>query len=307
MSLPRPPSATSDRTAWWGFGVLTVVLIASLVGFSLLPPAPAPATGTDQQAAGPAGTPSARPTPTPSPTPTPPKLTSPGDSPLYRLELNVVACPTFTPREGRVPAAELRGYLQSVVDCLSASNREALQRAGLPTIAPTLAEDAELGSSACTHGEEPEGWAALYCGANNVIYYHPDWQEKDGPYVGVIAHEYAHHLQWLTGVLALLNEEEIATRSQPNGKLKENELSRRTELQAQCIAGATLQGSWSPLRSDRGYQDFLASTSMMTPDGAATHGTGRANTRWITAGATSNGPTHYQACNTFIVPADQVE
>ncbi|OYO15929.1 hypothetical protein BI335_11665 [Enemella evansiae] len=310
MSSPRPPSATSDRTVWWGFGVLTVVLIASLVGFTLLPATPAPAgAGAGQQAgrAGGGASPDASPSPTPSPTPTPPTLTDPTDSPLYRLELNVVACPGFTERTDRVPAGELRGYLQTVLDCLVASNREALERAGLPTVAPTLAEEGEMASSPCGAAEEQQNWAAAYCGGNQVIYYHADWQEQHGPYVGVIAHEYAHHLQLVTGLLEINHEQRQATQGQPNGKIKENELTRRNELQAQCVAGALLNGDWSPLRSRVGYQEFIDGTRSMDPQGASTHGTGRANNRWIAAGGTSTGPMYYKACNTYSAPADQVE
>lgn len=319
MSTPRPPSATSDRTAWWGFGVLTAVLIASLVGFTLLPAGPTAATGSGTQAGrsggsggsggGPGGSGGGggTPTPTASPTPTPPTITDAADSPLYRLELNPASCPGFKARTGVVPAPELRGYLQSVLDCLAASNRDALQRAGLPTTAPTLAEESDLKSSPCGGGDEPENWAALYCSGNNVIYYHPNWQRNHGPYVGVLAHEYGHHLQWLTGVLDLVHGQRQATQGQPNGKIKDNELTRRVELQAQCLAGAALNGNWSPVRNRDTYTEFITDTSTMDPDGAATHGTGRANTRWITAGGTSGGPTNYKACNTFTVPADQVE
>ncbi|NNG20045.1 hypothetical protein HJ590_10770 [Naumannella sp. ID2617S] len=309
--MNKPPSSTSDRTLWWGFGVLAVMLVASLIGFAWLPQAPvasADSRAGNPGVSGPGGSATPRRTPTPSPTPEPPKVTDPADAPMYRMELTLSACPSFTPRKGVVPRAELRPYLESIMTCLVASHQDSLQRAGLPTVAPKLAEDDKVGDSPCSGPEEPPtGWAALYCSGDNTIYYHPEWKPQHGPYVGVMAHEYAHHLQWLTGILDEVHEREAKAKTEPNGQIKANEVSRRTELQAQCIAGAVLNGGWSPLRSREVYDEFIEGTSTMNPEGAATHGTGRANNRWIAAGGTSAGPTHYKACNTFTAPADQVD
>ncbi|OYO02429.1 hypothetical protein CGZ97_13470 [Enemella evansiae] len=293
--------------------MLTAVLIASLVGFTLLPTTPAPAgAGAGQQAgrAGGGASPDASPSPTPSPTPTIPPDVDPRDAALYRIEVNTVACPAFKRRSGTIPEAELRTYLEQTVDCLTAANRDAFERAGIPLPRPSLEPESSVASSPCSSGQEqaPDDWAALYCGTNQTIYYHPQWNPDDAPYLPVMAHEFGHHMQMQTGILDSSADQQRAARTQPNGQIKALEISRRVELQAQCIAGATINGDWSPLKVPTAdYQDFILGYSTATPENAATHGTGRANTRWITSGGTGKEATRYKPCNTFIAPADQVE
>lgn len=308
MTFPgSPPSATPDRGIglWLGFSVLVTLLVGALFVIIVLSDAPSPVP-TRHVPVGPGS--SATPTSPPTPSPTPTPRMEPVDSPLHRLGLTETQCPNFQVRRSAVPPEELEGYLNEVLDCLTLIHRPAFAAAGLTLSRPSLHPEAAMNQSRCINDNTSDDWAGLYCGADEAIYFRPDWAPDDPVFfVDVMAHEYAHHLQELTGILAPVSADQLASENEPNGEIRSQELSRRVELQAECVAGVLTRPD-GPLGVRRADFDTLVwARASVPPEWAATHGTGRAQRRWFQTGADSKGPEHYGQCNTFAVPADQVE
>lgn len=130
----------------------------------------------------------------------------------------------------------------------------------------------------------------------------------------VIAHEWGHHIQNLTGVLA----------SENSGDTGPASASVRTELQADCYAGSWV-GAASTIAdadgttflepvTDAQIADALNAASVIGDDRiqekssgqvnpeAWTHGSSESRQKWFSAGL-SGGPT---ACDTFGVDASQL-
>jgi predicted metalloprotease len=115
----------------------------------------------------------------------------------------------------------------------------------------------------------------------------------------VLAHEYGHHVQALSGILIAAYEKGEKFDKDAPEKL---ELTRRAELQANCfsgmfIASVTGRGSVSA-KLGRAAADSFKDT---VPDN--THGTVKHQVRWGKAGFDNNRTA---ACNTWTVGADEV-
>jgi predicted metalloprotease len=119
----------------------------------------------------------------------------------------------------------------------------------------------------------------------------------------VIAHEFGHHVQRLLGI------EEKVRRTQEERPSMRNELSVRTELQADCLAGV-----WGHSTGDRNIlekgdvesglaaaaavgDDRLqkAATGRVSPE-SWTHGSSKERTEWFTRGLQTG---QVGACDTF--------
>jgi uncharacterized protein len=119
----------------------------------------------------------------------------------------------------------------------------------------------------------------------------------------VIAHEFGHHVQLLTGVAG-----QVARGREEDPSLA-NELSVRQELQADCLAGV-----WGHSTYERGllesgdYEEGLGAAAAVGDDRlqrrasgrvvpeSFTHGTSDQRTRWFAAGFEAGDAT---ACDTF--------
>lgn len=290
---------------WVGFSVLITLLVGAMFVMILLSDGSLPVAIRPHPPL-PARTPTSTSAPMPSPTPTP--RVEPADSPLPRLHFAGLQCPTFKPRRTTVPKNELEGYLNQVLDCLMLVHREAFIEAGLPLPRPKLLPDSAMGTSRCITDHTEADWAGLYCGADETIYFRTDWS-PDEPvlYIDVMAHEFGHHLQEMAGVLQPVNEDQVASKKEPNGAIRSQELSRRVELQAECIAGVLTRPKGPLGIRQVDFDTLMWARSSVPPEWAATHGTGRAQRRWLQIGADSPGPDFYGRCNTFTAPADQVE
>ncbi|WP_427885375.1 neutral zinc metallopeptidase [Kribbella sp. GL6] len=136
---------------------------------------------------------------------------------------------------------------------------------------------------------------AFYCSDNSDIYV--DWTQHveespdDRPYasaylLGVLAHDFGHHLQQLAGIMAYSDDS--------------LERSRRIELQASCLAAAFLGANQATLNlyGDRfdGYKDEAYA-------GDREHGSDKNNKAWSDAGFSAKSPS---ACNTWAATAKRV-
>jgi predicted metalloprotease len=119
----------------------------------------------------------------------------------------------------------------------------------------------------------------------------------------VIAHEFGHHVQLLTGVMGAVN------RAESEDPSRANELSVRQELMADCLAGV-----WGHSTYERGlletgdYEEGLGAAAAVGDDRlqrktggrvlpeSFTHGTSEQRTRWFASGFEAGDAT---ACDTF--------
>ena len=146
----------------------------------------------------------------------------------------------------------------------------------------------------------------LYCG--DTIYldaqidldgYRENPDAATGWMAFVLAHEYGHHVQALTGMA----EASYRRGLKLNGVELALEETRRYELQASCFAGVFLGADAAGFRKYPGWPDEFRAMlgSMRDPD--YDHGSTKNQARWTLAGFRAADPV---ACNTFAAPATAV-
>ncbi|MCF8610719.1 neutral zinc metallopeptidase [Gordonia sp. HY285] len=156
-------------------------------------------------------------------------------------------------------------------------------------------------------GAASSAMGPFYCPADETAYFDPSFFAElkrmggsDGPLAQeyVVAHEFGHHVENLTGVLA-------------KGQRMGNDGSVRVELQADCLAGVWAQHAddgpdamLAPLTDDqiasviqtaKAIGDDSIQGSNSNPEGW-THGSARQRQRWFTTGYESGNP---KRCDTF--------
>jgi hypothetical protein len=263
--------------------------------------------GTSTRAGAPvspsAGHPSAAPQPAPSRAP---NRTLKQNS-LYLVDLHdrASACraKVRSPRPP-LPNAALAPYLRKVVDCLVKAFAKPLATQGIELSTPKVKTYRGKLSTPCgRYGQDVA--PAYYCAATQTIY----WPQAgdDGReaytvarlgYVGLLAHEFGHHLQAVSGLLNGYAADYYATKA----KSTRNGLGRRLELQAQCFEGVFLAVTrgWTKLSArDRAqlrlWHDYTGDQDPprnRLPD----HGTSAAQLRWLKRGIDS---ADFGSCNTW--------
>lgn len=243
----RPARAEQPRgSLLWligGLGAFTALAVVATVGVVVLARYPGPAV--------PAAFPTLAPhrAAAPSPTAVTPAVGSrlpplPGQAapvtrahPLYRVgALPAVDCPARRTRD----AADMHRLFLAVGACLDRAWRPVLARAGLPWRSPRYRLSGTPVKGPC--GSFPNASGAMYCGDNATIYLDVALMRRtqngvdyrlNEVYTSVLAHEYGHHVQQLTGVMTGYGRQwaklaDWRTR---------NPLTRRLELQANCFSG----------------------------------------------------------------------
>ena len=116
--------------------------------------------------------------------------------------------------------------------------------------------------------------------------------------VAMLAHEYGHHLQHLSGTLDAATEQMAAVgRQTPDGL----DIARRTELQAQCLAGMFFGATFDAPSINVAQQD--AYTRGDAPGALPSHGLPQNFGDWFTLGAQRNS---LDVCNTWVAPPTAV-
>lgn len=132
-------------------------------------------------------------------------------------------------------------FLNTTTDCLDRSWTTAFRQAGVPFDRPLRVFWTRPGRSPCGDYPAP-GAAAFYCPLNNGMYIgvtHAQQAAAGLPvrfnvaYAREVAHEYGHHVQNEAGILDFSHE----ARTQAATLEERNAITRRSELQAQCLAG----------------------------------------------------------------------
>lgn len=293
--LPQHEQARTSRRRWWRTGLpaaVTLLLAAGLIaGVTTLRGEP------DE-----AGPPSAVTAGTPGETraTVPP---GPGEVPLLTMGTapprTTCELPPFAVEE-----SALRAYYRAELRCLERAWRPVLENVGAPVarVGLQLANDPVTACGDLPSASEATG---LYCDVDQTIYL-PRQRTLDSlgelaiPHLATLAHEYGHHLQQLSGILAAANRE-LAGFAE-NGP-QDRALTRRVELQANCFAGMFLasiagRGSISAEEAETAVADFR---NWVDSD---THGTSATQLRWARTGFTAATTA---GCDTWSVSADEVD
>jgi len=201
----------------------------------------------------------------------------------------------------------LRAYYQALVDCMERTWQPVLAAVKLPHEVPTLNVAEHPGETACGDPDKDSElgeFTAMYCPADQTLYLPVDrLKAVDGgasaSHVAVVAHEYGHHIQELSGMLlAAAREIDKAGDGTPLAL----ELSRRTELQVNCFAGLFLaaaagRGAISRGLADQAIAEFRNGTL------PTTHGSRTNQAAWAKKGYQKRTTI---ACNTWSAPAASV-
>jgi predicted metalloprotease len=186
------------------------------------------------------------------------------------------------------------------------------QETGKPYQRPVLVLFSGATASGCGSAEAAMG--PFYCPLDRKLYldtaFFQDMQRRMGgggdfAYAYVIAHEVGHHVQNLMGLLPKVQAAERQT-----DKATANDLSVRTELMADCLAGvwANHMNERHQNLTDADLQQAVNTASAIGDDRIAqasgravvrdsfTHGSSQQRVRWLATGLQSGT---IAACNTF--------
>jgi predicted metalloprotease len=144
---------------------------------------------------------------------------------------------------------------------------------------------------------------AFYCPRDETIFMPrgrvvESMGSNQGGHIMVLAHEYGHHVQMMSGINRGLGVKMVGMAEDSPEYL---ELTRRMELQADCFSGMFIssvsgRGSISKALGNSAANAFRSSVTDNT------HGTVKHQILWGTAGAKNNT----SACNTWLAPASDI-
>lgn len=226
------------------------------------------------------------------------------DHPLLAegIGLPNLECSVATPVGTR---SELEAHATDVIECLDRMWEPALRAAGVAHRTPELFVPVSMSALTSPCGDWGEDYLAFYCTTDAGIYLPLDTigmppNAMPHYYAWIVAHEYGHHVQYLSGIGQASDEEERARRTFSPGA---REVLRRLETQAECFAGIFLGSSDSSGNLDMAshYNDFMEWTTASGP--SETHGSGEVQTAWWSAGYLSNRTA---SCNTYGAPAEDL-
>jgi hypothetical protein len=134
-------------------------------------------------------------------------------------------------------------FFRAALPCLVDAWTPVLQAANLPMRTPRVVSPSGANwSSPCGSVSGAEA-AAFYCPEDETLYMPFTGLETDsegphpGVYLAVFAHEFGHHVQYMSGVMEQADRTEDQSGQDSDQGL---EVSRRLELQAQCFSGMFL-------------------------------------------------------------------
>ncbi|SEP60997.1 neutral zinc metallopeptidase [Microlunatus flavus] len=285
----------------------------------------------------PPSVPSVSPTPSPTPVPVPgttaptaapadplPTAAEPPSAPagpnrslerntLYGIDLGgVTTSCDLEVRRPKPPLAnkKLQPYLTEVVGCLTKAFRGPLAARGFVLETPKVKTyHKQLETPCSTFGQS--GSPAYYCSRTSTIYW-PDTVD-DGReaytfarlgYVGLVAHEFGHHVQLTTGMLNGYSDQYAEASNK-----QRYALSRRLELQAQCFEGVFLHTARKSLHVSGKDRAELKSWHSYTgdedppDDRKPDHGSSKAQFGWLERGLDSGD---FGDCNTWSASSKSV-
>lgn len=225
-------------------------------------------------------------------------------NPLYDTgRLSPLPCPV--PELDVEDPDSMEQFLHLVADCLDDVWKTQFDRAGIPFEPPDRVFWNEPGVSPCRAYPSPAG--AFYCRASGAIYIGTSdvvekWNgsEDSVVYASLLAHEYGHHVQGESGLLEYYHEQ----RQLEEDDAGRNAWTRRSELQANCLAGAFLGSVRVSYPLGTQDLDTLLDDASATadradgPDEERTHGSSDNSVWWTQTGWEEQSAG---ACNTWDV------
>lgn len=208
----------------------------------------------------------------------------------------------------------LEDHLNNLTGCLAMVWNAPMEQAGFQMPRPPVTVYSEPITTACGQSEL---YNAFYCPGDQRVYYATNIHEvfrKHNPEVidnaflpdNVIGHEFGHAIQARTGIL-------IAYSSFRSQASKEDglELSRRSEVQADCFSGMFLNAVAQASQITDAERVGLADVSEAIGDDSLSgdpsylgdHGQGKNRRAWFETGNTN---TAVGVCNTWTAPSSQV-
>lgn len=322
-----PPPPKKRPTGWIIAGIVGALVV--LVGAGVVAAAtngsddaatgsPGGGSSTTEPASVPTSAPTSDPTsvptsrPTSRPTTTKPSTSRPTtQTPVTR---QIVAANKLY-KTGAVPASKCREpsarptsfgnvqkYYSQYLPCLNKTWKPVIIESGKPFRSPKLV---------VFHGFSvptpcgPSGNTGWYCSVNSTIYlpgdrdvtnykqYSPVWTRANMAFL--IAHEYGHHIQSLTGIMQASWTRQY-TMTDRAAQLEE---SRRRELQASCLSGVYLGADRSFFPVSGGMRTWLRWTFYNRGDQwnpVRDHGDKKNHGFWSTRGMSTPNPA---SCNTY--------
>ncbi len=206
-------------------------------------------------------------------------------NPLYPATLARSDC-SQPPRPLPTTRKQDERYLKNLVGCMTTAYGSSLKAAGFSLTKPEVYLYSGTISTPC--GQGLAGYPVFYCGANESIYSSVGSTAEYGATIRlggywIMFHEFAHHVQQRIGVLdaAYAREEE------------QLQISRRIELQADCLMGMTSRSVRSvELTADDRAE--LANWREQVPD--EIHGKSASQIYWVTRGFDSEA---FGRCTTW--------
>ena len=200
--------------------------------------------------------------------------------------------------------ASLGPYGRRIVGCLVKAFGEPLAAHGIELTTPKIKVYSKTIKTPCGRFGQ-KGAPAYYCSITRTMYWPATVDDGTEAYtfarlgyVGLVAHEFGHHMQATSGMLSEYAQRSYGTK----GRNQRYSLSRRLELQAQCFAGiflAVTAESMGLSSSDR-YQlkVWHAYTGDEDPPRGRKpdHGSSAAQIRWLNRGLDS---ADFGRCNTW--------
>jgi uncharacterized protein len=200
--------------------------------------------------------------------------------------------------------ASLAPYGRRLVGCLVKAFGEPLAAHGIELTTPKIKVYRNTMKTPCGRFGQ-KGAPAYYCSITRTIYWPATGDDGTEAYtfarlgyVGLVAHEFGHHMQAASGMLSEYAQRSYGTKSRSQRYV----LSRRLELQAQCFAGIflSLTAESMGLSNNDRYQlkIWFAYTGDEDPprDRKPDHGSSAAQIRWLNRGLDS---ADFGRCNTW--------
>ncbi|TDH51027.1 metallopeptidase [Mycobacterium eburneum] len=201
-------------------------------------------------------------------------------------------------------------FFDSLTPCLDKAWQPLVTATGLTYRTPaTLVPDGTVVSSPCgTVNMEQRHIVAFYCPPNQTLYmplpglYIDRYGDQPIIYVAVFAHEFGHHIQKVTGILAAESELEHNAGPESDAGL---EVSRRTELEAQCFSGMFVGSivDTGGIFTQADYQTAYEDSARGDRVGPRDHGTPAHAQGWWKQGGDTD---QIGQCNTWLAPPSDV-
>ncbi|MFG6192779.1 neutral zinc metallopeptidase [Nonomuraea sp. JJY05] len=212
--------------------------------------------------------------------------------------------------------SQLKALILKTGKCMDRAWEPILEKQGIQFSPPNYAIAAKRGRGACGDYPSAGSMVPYYCPRNNTIYASTSAMARGngnargygqiiswhGGIISMMAHEYGHHIQNITGLMDSWWRATLDSSSQ-SGKLA---LSRRLELQATCFGAMWMRSvaaSYPVNTSLRSRLFWFYGQVGDYPGWPRDHGTPANNNRWFRQGWERDKT--YQ-CNTWMAPSSTV-